>query len=239
MIPIGRALFFALGNLTDLESSTPYPPQALNATGTSSTAGPPPSVISALSALDVYAQLSFSPTMNLTNGSTSPANATWHTGPNLPPSNAQTPYFIANGFGPIYLNSQHGLYQVIQPLVGPTQSGETSNTSFTMATLTLSRQFPVNGSMGAVNITEWRLPGASAILVEEGVLGVWVEGQTEAAALVRGDVFFVPPQTGFAYWSAAAVSKVLYVGGGRFGVDVKLVESGYRWGDVTFPASWP
>ncbi|KAJ5667847.1 uncharacterized protein N7477_006417, partial [Penicillium maclennaniae] len=98
-------LFYALGTNYTSGTDTPFVPQASN--GSSSPSG---SVISSLQKYDVYAQLSFEPRRDLVNG-TAPE---WHTGANQLGSPGE-PYFIANGYGPKYLNSKYG-YQIVQPL---------------------------------------------------------------------------------------------------------------------------
>jgi hypothetical protein len=83
---------------------TPYVPQSTNS---SSTTGPGASTISALQKYDVYAKLDFKPRRDLVNGTAPVGDSDWHTGANDLGTPGQ-PYFIANGYEPKYLNSQHG-----------------------------------------------------------------------------------------------------------------------------------
>jgi hypothetical protein len=136
---------------------TPYVPQSTNS---SSTTGPGASTISALQKYDVYAKLDFKPRRDLVNGTAPVGDSDWHTGANDLGTPGQ-PYFIANGYEPKYLNSQHG-YQIVQPLVSPKQA---QDTNYTLSTLTISRQTRDNPR-------QCDLAGAAAFEVLEGMLSI-------------------------------------------------------------------
>ncbi|KAJ0415433.1 RmlC-like cupin domain-containing protein [Aspergillus carlsbadensis] len=187
-------LFFAQGtNLTN-PVQTAYVPQFDNET---SAAGPDADKISSLEAYDVYAQLDFEARTDLVDGA-APSGTGWHTGYN-DLGEPSEPYFIANGWGPKYLNSAHGCYQIVAPLATGVQTGETH---FTMATVSISA-VPDNGSgngNGSVNVSVpvWEFDGATAFQVLEGRFAVTIAGHEEAE-LTTGDVVFIPSGTSFRY----------------------------------------
>ncbi|KAL3457562.1 quercetin 2,3-dioxygenase [Aspergillus heterothallicus] len=215
-------LFFAQGtNLTN-PVHTAYVPQFDNET---SAAGPDADTISSLEAFDVYAQLDFEPRTDLANGA-APTGTGWHT-QNNNLGQPGSPYFIANGWGPKYLNSQYG-YQIVAPLAS---SAQTQDTNFTMATISISVT-PNN-----VTIPDWKLEGATAFQVIEGKLAVQIAGYP-IYELTTGDVAFIPAHMMFRYWSEAAFTKVLVLSGGHEGVDQELISSGEAYDFVTFPVEW-
>ncbi|KIK63808.1 hypothetical protein GYMLUDRAFT_241702 [Collybiopsis luxurians FD-317 M1] len=215
-------LFFAIATSNyKAETHSPFNVTAWNA---STSAGNDPDQISALEAFDVYAKLDFEPRRDLVNG-TAPSTSVWHTGLNELAKDSVTPFFVANDFGPKYLH-EDGAYQIIQPLITPVQS----NGNFTMGTLTLSRLF--NGSDPA-GIT---LTNHTAFQVIEGGLMIQMAGETNI--LLEGDVAFIPGGTAFAYWSAAAFTKVLYVGAGNDTLDTRLMADAKDWDFATFPTNY-
>lgn len=139
----------------------------------------------ALAQYDVYPQLDFQPLSDLVNGAEPTEGAQWHNTQDTLPD-AADPYFVAKGFGPKYLNSDNGYYQIIATLVTPTTSGGL----FGEGTVTMSR---LKANQTAPDVV---LPGATAMLLEEGQLGVEVAG-FEATSLIEGDTFFVPANTTF------------------------------------------
>lgn len=175
-----------------------------------------------LRTFDVYAQLDFDARRDIVNGTAPVDDSTWHTGSNELGSPGE-PYFVANGYGPKYLSSAHG-YQVIQPLVTPTQA---QDTNYTMSTISLSRQTMSNAP-------SYTLKGAAAFEVLEGVLSIQI-GEYPVATLNMGDVAFIPAGTQFTYYSTVAFTKVLYVSSGTGGVDSQLIAGGKSWDYVTFP----
>ncbi|PYI34372.1 quercetin 2,3-dioxygenase anaerobically complexed with the substrate kaempferol [Aspergillus indologenus CBS 114.80] len=216
-------LFYYLGtNATDT-THTPYIPSSSDS---SSTTGPDSSTISTLQSFDVYAELSFTPRTDTVNG-TAPANTVWHTGANALAATAGDPYFIANGWGPKYLNSQYG-YQIVAPFVTATQA---QDTNYTLSTISMST------TPSTVTVPTWSFPGACAFQVQEGRVVVQI-GDYAATELGSGDVAFIPGGVEFKYYSEAYFSKVLFVSSGSDGLDQKLVDGGEEWSSVSFPADW-
>ncbi|KAL4760929.1 RmlC-like cupin domain-containing protein [Aspergillus foveolatus] len=216
-------LFYALGTNYSDATNTPYVPAASN--GTSS---PGADVISSLQKYDVYAQLDFEPTRDLVNGSSS-TTSSWHAidSSATPLGEPGQPYFIANNYGPKYLNSRHGNYQIVQPLVTNAQS---QDTNFTLSTIVMSRQH-------SETVDTWKANGACAFEVLEGSVVIKI-GAYPAARLETGDVAFVPKNTAYQYWTTGSYAKVLYVSAGQEGLDKRLIESGESWSYPTFPKSW-
>ncbi|KAJ5592308.1 hypothetical protein N7537_009212 [Penicillium hordei] len=212
-------LFYALGTNFTSSTNTPYVPAAINA---STSGGSDPSTISALQQFDVYAQLDFAPRRDLING-TAPSGTDWHTGSNSLGAPA-TPYFIANGYGSKYLNSRYG-YQIVQPLVTPTQA---QDLNFTQSTITISRL------QSNITVPVYRQSGSSAFQVIEGILKIKI-GDYPTAILTSGDVAFIPGNVSYSYWSDVFFTKVLYVSRGIDGLDQKLIKGGKHWDFVTFP----
>ncbi|KAI0469880.1 quercetin 2,3-dioxygenase anaerobically complexed with the substrate kaempferol [Xylariaceae sp. FL0804] len=213
-------LFYAIGENFTSGTNTAYVPKKIN--GTSSV---DPSLISSLEAFDVYAQLDFVPTRDLVNGSSpSDGSSVWHTGANALGA-AGEPYFVANGYGPKYLNAQHGYYQIVQPLVTPEQA---QDLAYSLSTIS------INTAAANATVPTYRLDGAAAFEVLEGRLSIQI-GQYETAELISGDVAFIPPQVAFRYWSEVALTKTLFVGAGNSSVDTRLIEGGRSWDWVVFP----
>lgn len=214
-----RDLFYTLGQNFTSSTNTPYTPAAVNESS------PNANAISSLQQFDVYAKLDFNPRRDFANGSAPSSN--WHEASNSLGTPGK-PYFIANNYGPRYLNSQHGAYQIVQPLVSPSQS---QDVNFTMSTILINR--PRNGASGAT-VPTWQGPGAAAFEVLEGSLKIQI-GEYPVATLSSGDVAFIPKKTEYKYWTEGAVAKVLYVSSGKEGVDQRLIGEGKKWEYVAFP----
>ncbi|KAL4891448.1 RmlC-like cupin domain-containing protein, partial [Aspergillus ambiguus] len=214
-------LFYALGKNYTSVTNTPYVPQAVN---DSAAAGPSSGGISGLQRFDVYAQLDFEPRRDFVNGS-APADADWHSIDSTTTTLGQPgePYFIANNYGPKYLNSQQGSYQIVQPLVTSTQA---QDTNYTLSTIIMSRQ--------KATAPSWIGNGACAFEVLEGSVLIKI-GSYPVARLEAGDVAFVPRMVSYQYWTEASYAKVLYVSSGKEGVDQRLIADGQDWGYPTFP----
>lgn len=215
-----RDLFYALAS-TNYSSSTlsPYDPTS-NATSSPSVA-----VLETLTSYDVYAELTYSPRRDAVNGM-APANTTWHTGTNDLATDAYTPYFVAKDYGPQYLNSNSSYgYQVIQPLVTPTQSAG----NFTLSTITIDR-VSANSTVKTLSY-----PGHAAFEILEGQLTVQMEGET--LNLLTGDVVFIPGNTAYKYYSTVAYTKFLHVGAGANTLDTALIASGESWVSPVWPTS--
>ncbi|KAL3472264.1 quercetin 2,3-dioxygenase [Aspergillus californicus] len=218
-------LFFFLGTNFSSSTHTPYIPQTDNSTDAG---GPPAEIISTLEGFDVYAQLDFEERTDDVDGR-APGSAVWHDGENALPvaADRSDPYFVANGWGPKYLNSQAG-YQIVAPLVSPVQAGEKN---FTLSTITISKT-PANASTPT-----WSFEGACAFKVLEGKLSVKIGGY-DVAELIGGDVAFVPPHTSVQYWSEAYFTKFLFPSAGVNGLDQRLIKGGKAYEYVTFPSTW-
>ncbi|CAJ2509275.1 Uu.00g143010.m01.CDS01 [Anthostomella pinea] len=212
-------LFYALGTNFTSGTDTPYVPSKSNG---SSSAGPDPGMIASLQEFDVYAQLNFTERRDLVNGS-APSSATWHSSTNAL-GEVGEPYFVANGYGPKYLNSLHG-YQIVQPLVTPKQA---QSLEYSMSTIS------INAAKPNVTVPTYTLEGAAAFEVLEGLLTVQI-GDYEEATLSSGDVAFIPPAVPFKYWSDIAFTKVLFIGAGTNSIDTQLIAGGKSWDYVTFP----
>ncbi|KAE8346119.1 hypothetical protein BDV24DRAFT_124323 [Aspergillus arachidicola] len=215
-------LFFYLGTNATGSTHTPYVPQTDNST---SADGPGAEMIATLESYDVYSQLDFQPRSD-TNSGTAPKDSIWHNGANEL-GEFGSPYFIANGWGPKYLNSQYG-YQIVAPLVSPTQAGEMN---FTLSTITMS-SVPAN-----ISTPVWKFDGACAFKVLEGKLSIKVANYP-TAELTTGDVAFIPAHTPVKYWSDAYFTKVLFPSAGTNGLDQQLIKQGKSYEYVTFPSWW-
>ncbi|KAL4951764.1 RmlC-like cupin domain-containing protein [Aspergillus filifer] len=215
-------LFYFLGTNHSSATNTPYVPAVSN-----SSVGGSPEIISTLQRFDVYAQLDFTPRRDFVNGS-APADSDWHSVDTSVTDLGEPgePYFIANNYGPKYLNAQHGAYQIVQPLVTNAQA---QDTNYTLSTIILSRQHGKTST--------WKGNGASAFEVLEGSLLIRI-GQYPVARLEMGDVAFIPKNTEYQYWSTASYAKVLYVASGKEGADSQLIKGGKSWNYPTFPTSW-
>ncbi|WKT53680.1 RmlC-like jelly roll fold [Fusarium oxysporum f. sp. vasinfectum] len=151
----------------------------------------------------------------------------WHNGSNEPAIDATTPFYIAKGWGPKYLNREGGVYKIIAPL----QTEATSAGNLTMGTITMSPLQPGGRPSQAV-FTEH-----TSLVMEEGQLVVTVNGET--AKLIDGDVIFIPADTQFTYYASAAVTKFLYVNPGRDGLANQLIQNSIPWDYVTYPQYAP
>lgn len=216
-----RDLFYALGTNYTSGTETPYVPGSGNSSSSSAT-GPDSSTISGLQQYDVYAQLDFTPRRDIVNG-TAPSDSGWHTESDTLGA-AGKPYFIANNYGPKYLNSQYGAYQIVQPLVTAMQA---QDTNYTLSTIIMSRQ-PSNATAPT-----WTA-GPAAFEVLEGSVQVQI-GEYETARVEMGDVVFVPKGVTYRYWNEGAQAKVLYVSSGADGVDSQLIKGGRTWADPVWP----
>ncbi|GKZ36487.1 hypothetical protein AbraIFM66950_007603 [Aspergillus brasiliensis] len=224
IVPGGfERIFFAIGRNTSTSTHTPYDPSFAGETFSLASSN---SSMNTEQTYDVYNQPSFNPRRDAING-TAPANTTWHDGPNQLGQFGQ-PYFVANGFGPKYINNETG-YQIIQPLVGPTQSGDLN---FTTSTITLS-SVPPN-----ITIPTWNIPDVVAFQVLEGNL--WVQiANYDTAILSTGDVALIPGGIDFKYWTETYYTKIVSMNKGSNGVDQQLIARGGNYSSVMFPNTWP
>lgn len=181
------------------------------------------SVISALEAFDVYAQLEYNPRRDFVNGSAGGA-ANWHNGSNTLAADSVTPNFIAKNWGPKYLNTDGGIYRLVSPLATGAQTAD----NFTMGNMVISRLMP-NQTASTVSYTQ-----PLAFQLEEGQLVVEVDGY-DSITLIQGDVIFLPAATSFRYYATAAYTKFLYVSGGGDGIDSDLMQRAESWDYATYP----
>lgn len=237
-------LFYALATANFTPST--FAPYAINdyIAYDAPSSSPPASVIAALEAFDVYAQLDYIPSRDIVNGSySSTGNATgWHEGTTVDElaADSETPYFVAKDYGVKYLSSEAGFYQVVQPLVTPTQSAG----NFTTATIIMSERLSNESAMSVVGNTTTgatgtgsgskALTGHSAFEVLEGLLTFQMSGET--IQLATGDVVFAPAGTAFSYYSEVPFTKVLYISQGADGLDTRLIANGESgWEYPVFP----
>lgn len=210
--------FLATENVT-YASKSPYSPTVV---ADSTNSGSSAEIITQLESFDVHAQLNFTVTRDLVNG-TSPSSAIWHDGHNSIPSQAGSPYFVAANWGPTYINNETGSWQIVQPFVTPA----TGEHNFTQGTITLSRQTT------NVSIPTWKLTDHTAIQVLEGSLALFIGN--ESATLISGDIAFIPGGISFQYNSMAAFTKFLYVAAGDQGLDQQLLATARPWDYPVFP----
>lgn len=240
-------LFYALadGNFTP-SALAPYKLTDANAYNATSSS-PPESVISALESFDVYAQLPYAPSRELVNGSYSSTGAPtgWHEGQHVDELGADetSPYFVAKDYGPKYLSTEAGFYQIVQPLVTSTQSAG----NFTAATIIISQKLGNESAMSVVGSTtstaagggasgSRSLAGHCAFEVTEGLFTFEMGGET--LQMVTGDVVFVPAGTAFQYYSQVPFTKVLYISQGADGLDSRLIANGESgWEYTTWPTT--
>ncbi|KAG7407378.1 Quercetin 2,3-dioxygenase [Fusarium oxysporum f. sp. rapae] len=219
-------LIDVIGQQWNTKTNSPYPnsyEEAASQSGTGSASVPD---VQKLNSLDVWPQPDFIPRRDTLNGTTS-SNTAWHNGPNYLGNNTDTTYWVANGYGPKYLNkAMTGYYQIVQPLITPEASG---NYSFTESTIT------INGPPSDIStLPHFSLPHGNAFMVLEGTLTVHVQGY-HPVTLVWGDVMYVPKDTSFTYYTSTHWCKFLYVSGGNNCLDTKLVKGGAVYNSVVFP----
>jgi quercetin dioxygenase-like cupin family protein len=155
---------------------------------------------------------------DMVNGTTN--GGIWHDGTNTLPGNSTTPYFIASGFGPMYLHRSTG--QVIQPRA---TLAETDG-NFTISTIAM-RQRVANDTIACYKFTE---PQTFQVL--EGKLTLQMAGETNE--LIGGDVVFVPGNVTFSYWSTVRWTK-FFVGAIGTGLDTTLLGDAESWDYAVFP----
>ncbi|KAH6625342.1 quercetin 2,3-dioxygenase [Boeremia exigua] len=214
-------LFYFLANENYTSSSySPFPQ------GNFSDPGGDSDTITKLQSYDVYAQLSFTPPTNFGSNSATEEDAIWHNGANELAQDSKTPFFIAKGYGPKYLaGDAKSSYAIVEPFV----TSQQSDGNFTQGTITLSK--PSAGS----EPEKYSLPGHTALEVVDGLVSVDVGGFDGTTTLSIGDVVFVPANTTFSFWGAAAYSKVLYVGAGNDTIDGKIIKGAKEWDSATWP----
>lgn len=175
--------------------------------------------------LDLYAapKEEFDPRRDFVNGSASDSHARWHNGDNAIPETVD-PYFVANNYGPKYLNTENG-YKVIQPLATPANS---EHKNFTMGTIILSEKLH-NETASTI-----KLPHHFALQLDEGQLILKVDGY-RSASLLQGDVAFIPANTTFSYHATVPFTRFLYMNAGAQGLEYQLLQKSQAWGFPSYP----
>ena len=174
------------------------------------------STLKALERFDVYAQPNFKPRSDFLDGM-APASETWHNGPNALAVDSKTPYFVARNYGPTYLSTAAGFYEVIQPIVTPTQS----DGNLTFSIINLARK--PEGSEPPI----YNFAGHSAYEALDGQVVITIG--TETVEMTVGDVAFVLGGTNFSYYSNASFTKMMYMAQGKETLDQKLLATAKVW----------
>jgi quercetin dioxygenase-like cupin family protein len=214
-------LFYFLANANYTSSTNSPFPQ-----GNFSDPGGDSSLITTLESYDVYAKLTFDPPTNFGANGATEEDAIWHNGNNELGKDAQTPFFVAKGYGPKYIaGDKESSYAIVEPFV----TSQQSDGNFTEGTITLSK--PVAGSKPAT----YSLSGHTALEVVDGLVNVDVGGFDGTTTLSVGDVVFVPANTTFRFWGESVYSKVLYVGAGKDTVDTRIRQNAKEWNSSTWP----
>ncbi|EGX89040.1 RmlC-like jelly roll fold domain containing protein [Cordyceps militaris CM01] len=166
-----------------------------------------PELTAQLEPLDLFAvpDDEYVPRRDFVNGTASSAGLNWHNGTNELPTDPTKPYFIANNYGPKFLNSDNG-YKVIQPI--STVSDETES-----------------------RVT---LPNHLGIQLDDGQLMLSVEGYKKTY-LLQGDVAFIPAGTPFSYQAMVPLTKFLYLNAGPHGLEYELLKRSVSWGFPSYP----
>ncbi|KAE8382447.1 RmlC-like cupin domain-containing protein [Aspergillus bertholletiae] len=180
-----------------------------------------------LVSLDLYAapEEEYIPRRDFVNGTAGEAQQPWHDGPNHPPNDPTTPYFVAKDWGPKYLNTDTG-YKVIQPLATPTHT----HRNFTMGTIIMSNKL-ANESVSTAT-----LPHHFALQMEEGQLVFQVQGY-DSVKLLHGDVAFVPAGVTFSYHATVPYTKFMYMNAGDRGLEYQLLRRSVPWEFPAYPTS--
>jgi len=178
----------------------------------------------ALAKWDVYPQTDFAPRTDTVDGRAGPGN--WYDGANNLPEGMSSPIWVAKNYGPKWLSSQGGRYQIVTPFVTPAQT----DNMFSQGTLTVSM---LSAGKAAPRI---KSPVATAFQMEEGQLALTVEGY-DTIHLIEGDVAFIPGNTSFSYAAEADFTNTMYVSGAGRGFEVDLMEGGKAWNSAFYPQS--
>lgn len=185
-----------------------------------------PNLTETFAKLDLFAvpEDEFNPRRDFVNGTASDKALNWHNGTNELPTDPTEPYFIANNYGPKFLNSDNG-YKVIQP-IATVDNSHTKN--FTMGTITLS---PKSANETASEVT---LTNHLGIQMDDGQLVLTVKGY-KTAHMLQGDVAFIPAGTPFSYYATVPLTRFLYLNAGPEGLEYELLKSSVSWGFPSYP----
>lgn len=220
--PAGFEHLFDVFSLGDYDSAVgaPYLPDPADA----QPFGPvTPAGLKQFDTLDLYPadEVEFLPRRDFVNGTASDQGLAWHNGTNGLPDSKDEPYFVANNYGPKYLNVENG-YKVIQPLATPAQG------NVTIGTVIMSQRLQNETESCAT------LPHHLALQMDEGQLILDVQGYKQAS-LLQGDVAFIPAGTPFTYYANVPWTRFMYVNGGVQGLDFELLKNAKPWGFPSYP----
>ncbi|TQV92547.1 hypothetical protein V2A60_007225 [Cordyceps javanica] len=176
--------------------------------------------------LDLFAvpDEDYIPRRDFVNGTASSDGLNWHNGTNELPTDPAEPYFVANNYGPKFLNTDNG-YKVIQPISTVDNS---HNGNFTMGTIIMSKK---QGNETESRVT---LPHHLGIQLDDGQLALSVEGY-KMTYLLQGDVAFIPAGTPFSYYATVPLTKFLYLNAGPRGLEHELLSRSVSWGFPSYP----
>lgn len=185
-----------------------------------------PNLTAAYEPLDLFAvpENEFIPRRDFVNGTASDEGLNWHNGTNELPTDPTMPYFVANNYGPKFLNTDSG-YKVIQP-ISTLDNSHTRN--FTMGTIILSKKQD-NETEPHVTLTNHL-----GIQMDDGQLVLSVEGY-KTTHLLQGDVAFIPAGTPFRYHATVPMTKFLYLNAGPEGLEYELLNRSMPWGFPSYP----
>lgn len=230
-------MFFAIGvpNMT-YPSFSPYDPTAMEAVAMPAPMPPPDFNGSSAGMYDIISNPDFVPRTDIVNGS-APAGTGWHSPANTLPSDPTAPYYVARDFGPKYLNSEGGSYQVIQPLNMAEQSVPTGH-NFTLSFINMSMRGAVGNASSTSEPPTPRYAGHAGFRVEDGAMILTVEGY-EPVQLLYGDVAFVPGNTSYSYYAPSPVSftRVLHFAAEVNGLDTTLIARAVPWNSPVWPTT--
>ncbi|KAM3427247.1 hypothetical protein MY4824_009565 [Beauveria thailandica] len=176
--------------------------------------------------LDLFAvpEQQYIPRRDFVNGTASSEGLNWHNGTNELPADNTKPYFVANNYGPKFLNTDKG-YKVIQPISTVDNS---HNHNFTMGTIIMS---PKRDNETEEHVT---LPHHLGIQMDDGQLVLSVDGYKKTY-LLQGDVAFIPAGTPFSYHATVPFTKFLYLNAGPHGLEYELLNRSVSWGFPSYP----
>lgn len=175
-----------------------------------------------LQRFDVFAKPNFVPRRDQINGA-APATTSWHNGTNSLPDISTEPFYIANDFGPKYLNTNHMGYHIVQPM----QTSTTSQGNFTISKISLSRL------QSNQTVPENNFSNPMGLEMSFGQLHVRL-GQ-EVIRMLEGDILFVPANTTFQYWSEVAFTSFMHFSTGSDGLGSDLIASSSKWDSPAWP----
>ncbi|KAH8799093.1 RmlC-like cupin domain-containing protein [Xylogone sp. PMI_703] len=172
---------------------------------------------------DVYAQPDFTPRSDAVNGA-APAGSVWHNGPNELAQEPGEPFYIANDYGPTYLNSEFMGYHIVQPFITPALTAG----NFSITKISLSELLP------NVTVPVSNFANHMGLQILDGQLSVKVGWET--IQLLEDDVLFIPANTSFQYWSEVGFTSFVHWSTGAGGLGSELISKGINWTSPMWPA---